>query len=39
MRQQRFLNTLGLRHGELGGDSLAGLAPDAAAALGGTASN
>jgi len=39
MGQQRFLNILGLRHGELGGDSLAGLAPDVAAALGGTASN
>ena len=37
MGQQRFLKTLGLRHGELGRDNLAGLAPDVAAALGGTA--
>ena len=34
MGQQRFLKTLDLRHGELGRDSLAGLAPDVAAALG-----
>jgi AhpD family alkylhydroperoxidase len=34
MGQQRFLKTLGLRHGELGSDNLAGLAPDVAAALG-----
>ena len=33
MGQQRFLKTLGVRHGDLGRDSLAGLAPDAAAAL------
>ncbi len=33
MGQQRFLKTLDLRHGELGRDSLAGLAPDVAAAL------
>jgi hypothetical protein len=39
MGQQRFLKTLGLRHGELDGDSLAGLAPDVAAALGRTASH
>lgn len=37
MGQQRFLKTLGLRHGELGRDSLAGLAPEVAAALTGTA--
>jgi hypothetical protein len=34
MGQQRFLKTLGVRHGELGRDSLAGLAPDAAALAG-----
>lgn len=34
MGQQRFLKTLGLRHGDLGRDSLAGLAPQAAAELG-----
>jgi AhpD family alkylhydroperoxidase len=37
MGQQRFLKTLGLRHGDLGQDSLAGLAPDVAAALAGAA--
>ena len=37
MGQQRFLKTLDLRHGELGRDSLAGLAPDVAAALTGLA--
>ena len=36
MGQQRFLKTLGVRHGDLGRDSLAGLAPDAAAALAGS---
>ena len=35
----RFLKTLGLRHGELGRDNLAGLAPDVAAALTGTAAS
>jgi hypothetical protein len=30
MGQQRFLKTLGIRHGDLGTASLAGLAPDAA---------
>jgi hypothetical protein len=34
--QRRFLKTLDLRHGERGRDNLAGLAPDVAAALGGT---
>jgi AhpD family alkylhydroperoxidase len=33
MGQQRFLSTLGLRHGELNRDNLAGLAPDVAATL------
>jgi AhpD family alkylhydroperoxidase len=33
MGQQRFLKTLGVRHGDLGRDSVAGLAPNAAAAL------
>lgn len=33
MGQQRFLKTLDLRHGDLGRDSLAGLAPDVAAQL------
>ncbi len=33
MGQQRFLKTLGLRHGELSSESLAGLAPDVAAAV------
>lgn len=33
--QQRFLKTLQLRHGELGTDSLAGLAPEVAARLAG----
>jgi len=37
MGQQRFLKALDLRHGELGRDNLAGLVPDVAAALGGTA--
>jgi AhpD family alkylhydroperoxidase len=36
MGQQRFLKTLGVRHGDLGRDSLAGLAPDAAAELAGS---
>ena len=30
MGQQRFLKTLGIKHGDLGTDSLAGLAPDVA---------
>lgn len=34
MGQQRLLKTLGLRHGDLSCDSLAGLAPDAAASFG-----
>ena len=38
MGQQRFLKTLGLRHGDLGRGSLAGLAPEVAATLGETAS-
>ncbi|RSM85800.1 carboxymuconolactone decarboxylase family protein [Kibdelosporangium aridum] len=33
MGQQKFLKTLGLKHGELGTESLAGLAPDVAATL------
>ena len=33
MGQQKFLKTLGIKHGELGLDSTAGLAPDVAAAL------
>jgi AhpD family alkylhydroperoxidase len=37
MGQQRFLKTLGLRHGDLGQENLAGLAPDVAAALAGAA--
>jgi AhpD family alkylhydroperoxidase len=35
MGQQRFLKTLGIRHGDLGTDSLAGLTPDAARDLAG----
>ena len=35
MGQQRFLKTLGIKHGELGTDSLAGLAPDVARQLAG----
>jgi AhpD family alkylhydroperoxidase len=34
MGQQKFLKTLGVRHGDLGSTSLAGLAPDVAAQLG-----
>jgi AhpD family alkylhydroperoxidase len=37
MGQQRFLKTLGLRHGDLGQENLAGLAPEVAAALAGAA--
>jgi AhpD family alkylhydroperoxidase len=37
MGQQRFLKTLGIRHGDLGTESLAGLAPDAARDLAGAA--
>jgi alkylhydroperoxidase family enzyme len=33
MGQQKFLKTLGIKHGELGLDSTAGLAPDVAAEL------
>jgi len=33
MGQQRFLKTLGVRHGDLGTENLAGLAPEVAAAL------
>ncbi|MFC0111768.1 carboxymuconolactone decarboxylase family protein [Kibdelosporangium aridum] len=33
MGQQKFLKTLGLKHGELGTESLAGLAPEVAASL------
>ncbi len=33
MGQQRFLKTLSIRHGDLGTESLAGLAPDVAASL------
>jgi AhpD family alkylhydroperoxidase len=33
MGQQKFLKTLGIKHGELGLESTAGLAPDVAAAL------
>ncbi len=33
MGQQKFLKTLGIRHGELGADNLAGLAPDVAETL------
>jgi AhpD family alkylhydroperoxidase len=33
MGQQKFLKTLGLRHGELGTDNLSGLAPEVAEAL------
>lgn len=33
MGQQKFLKTLDLRHGDLGADSLAGLAPDVAGRL------
>jgi alkylhydroperoxidase family enzyme len=35
MGQQRFLKTLGVRHGDLGRENLAGLAPEAAADLAG----
>lgn len=33
MGQQKFLKTLGIKHGELGLENMAGLAPDVAAAL------
>jgi len=33
MGQQRFLKTVGIKHGELGTDTLAGLAPDVAESL------
>ena len=33
MGQQKFLKTLGIKHGDLGADSTAGLAPDVAAAF------
>lgn len=33
MGQQKFLKTLGIKHGELGWDSTAGLAPDVAAKM------
>ncbi|MEV6491973.1 carboxymuconolactone decarboxylase family protein [Actinoplanes sp. NPDC051633] len=34
MGQQKFLKTLGIKHGELGRDSTAGLAPEVAATMG-----
>jgi alkylhydroperoxidase family enzyme len=36
MGQQKFLKTLGIKHGDLGADTAAGLAPDVAAAFAAT---